>query len=65
MIGYLNDIHLLDLSRPLRDQVDMDSMDFFNLLLQVHKRPGVYVPNPALQELNNMEALIDYIPAQA
>lgn len=54
----------LDLSRPLRDQVEMDSMDFFNVLVQVHKRLGVNVPDSVLLELNNMDALIDYIAAQ-
>jgi acyl carrier protein len=55
----------LDLSRPLRDQVEMDSMDFYNVLVQVHKRLGVNVPDSVLLELNNMDALIDYISAQA
>lgn len=54
----------LNLSQPLRDQVEMDSMDFYNVLVQVHKRLGVNVPDSVLLELNNMDALIDYITAQ-
>lgn len=59
------DFDALNLSQPLRDQVEMDSMDFFNVLVQVHKRLGVNVPDAVLLELNHMDALIDYIAAQA
>ena len=59
------DFDALNLSQPLRDQVEMDSMDFFNVLVQVHKRLGVNVPDSVLLELNHMDALIDYIAAQA
>jgi acyl carrier protein len=56
---------LLDLSQPLRDQVEMDSLDFYNVLVQIHKKLGVNVPDSVLIELNNMDALIDYITANA
>lgn len=55
----------LDLSQPLRDQVEMDSLDFYNVLVQIHKKLGVNVPDSVLIELNNMDALIDYIAANA
>jgi len=41
----------------------MDSMDFFNVLVQMHKRLGVNVSDSVLLELNNMDALLDYIAA--
>lgn len=53
----------LDLSRPLREQADMDSMDFYNILVQIHTRLGVNVPDAVLIELNNLDGLIDYIAA--
>jgi acyl carrier protein len=55
----------LDLSQPLRDQVEMDSMDFYTVLVQVHKQMGVNVPDSVLMELNHLNALIDYIAANA
>lgn len=55
----------LDLSRPLREQADMDSMDFYNILVQVHKRLGVNVPDAVLIELNCLDGLIDYIATNA
>ncbi len=55
----------LDLSKPLREQVEMDSMDFFNVLVQIHKQLGVNVPDAVLLELNNLNDLIDYIVRMA
>lgn len=55
----------LDLSRPLREQAEMDSMDFYTVLVQIHKNLGVNVPNAVLLEFNHLDALIDYIAAKA
>lgn len=55
----------LDLSRPLCDQVEMDSLDFYNVLVAIHKKLGVNVPDSVLLELNNLDGLIDYIAAHA
>lgn len=55
----------LDLSRPLRDQVEMDSLDFYNVLVSIHKNLGVNVPDSVLMELNNLDGLLDYITAHA
>lgn len=51
----------MDLSRPLRDQVEIDSLDFYNVLVQIHKRLGVNVPDSVLLELNNLDGLLDFI----
>ena len=51
----------LDLSRPLNDQVEMDSLDFYTMLVHVHKRMGVNVPDSVLRDLKNINGLIDYI----
>lgn len=58
------DFDLLDLSRPLRDQAEMDSLDFYNVLVAIHQQLGVNVPDSVLIELNHLDALIDYIAAQ-
>lgn len=59
------DFDQLDLSRPLRDQVELDSMDFYSILIQIHKKLGVNVPDSLVRELKNPAALIDYIAANA
>ena len=59
------DFDALDLSKPLRDQVEMDSLDFFNVLVAIHKKLGVNVPDSVLLELNHLNDLIDYIVRNA
>lgn len=59
------DFDALDLSRPLRDQVEMDSLDFYNVLVAIHKQLGVNVPDSVLLELNNLDGLLDYVTAHA
>lgn len=59
------DFDALDLSRPLRGQVEMDSLDFYNVLVAIHKQLGVNVPDSVLLELNNLDGLIDYVAANA
>lgn len=59
------DFDQLDLNQPLRDQVELDSMDFYNILIQIHKKLGVNVPDSQVRELKNPAALIDYIAANA
>ena len=55
----------LDLTRPLRDQVEMDSLDFYNVLVAIHKQLGVNVPDSVLLELENLDGLLDYVTANA
>lgn len=55
----------LDLARPLHNQVDMDSMDFYRVLVDIHKRLGVNLPEAVLHELKNLNGLIDYIKDHA
>jgi acyl carrier protein len=51
----------LNLSLPLRDQVDIDSMDFLNFLTKIHEELGVDVPEADSQRLPNLERLIVYL----
>ena len=46
---------------PLRDQVDLDSMDFLRFLMELHKRIGVEVPETDYQALANLSGAVDYI----
>lgn len=55
------DFDTIDLSRPLREQVEMDSLDFYNVVVKIHQQLGVNVPDSVLAELNNLNELVDYI----
>ncbi|MBX7432148.1 acyl carrier protein [Mycobacterium sp. Y57] len=49
----------------LRDQVDLDSMDWLNVLLGIHKRLNVDIPEADYQKLRTLNDLIEYVQAHA
>lgn len=54
----------LQAALPLRDQVDIDSMDFLRFVLELHKQLGVDVPEADYPELDSLERTVDYIAAK-
>lgn len=46
---------------PLRTQLDIDSIDFLNFVLEVHKELGVDVPESDYSALNSMDGAIAYL----
>lgn len=50
--------------RPLRGQVDLDSMDWLNLLAELHRRLGVDIPEADYASLRTLDALLDYLSAK-
>ncbi len=51
----------LDLDAPLRDQVDIDSMDFLNFLGRIYEVLGVNVPESDYAQLRNLNDLLRYL----
>lgn len=51
----------LDPTRDLRDQVDLDSMDFLNLLTALHQRLGVEIPDAEAAKLSSLQSLVAYL----
>lgn len=51
----------IDLNQPLRDQVEIDSLDFYNILVQIEKNLGVNIPESVVIELQDLGTLIRYI----
>ncbi|BBX71846.1 acyl carrier protein [Mycolicibacterium psychrotolerans] len=49
----------------LRDQVDLDSMDWLNFLLGIHKRLDVDIPEADYQRLRTLNDLVNYVEAKA
>ena len=47
--------------RPLRDQVDLDSMDWLNFLVALHERLGVDIPESDYAKLVTLEDLVAYL----
>jgi acyl carrier protein len=51
-------------SRPLREQVDLDSMDWLNFLLGLHKALGVAIPERDYANLVTLDDLFAYLRAK-
>jgi acyl carrier protein len=49
----------------LRDQVDLDSMDWLNVLIGIHKRLNVDIPESDYQSLRTLADLVDYVKRKA
>jgi acyl carrier protein len=45
----------------LRDQVDLDSMDWLNFLIGIHKRLRVDIPESDYQSLRTLTHLVRYV----
>jgi acyl carrier protein len=53
----------LDPGAPLREQVDLDSMDFLNFLISVHERFRVDIPEADYEKLRTLDDLVAYLRA--
>ncbi len=47
--------------RPLRQQVDLDSMDWLNFLVALHKQLAVDIPEADYRKLVSMDDLVAYL----
>jgi acyl carrier protein len=48
----------------LRDQLDIDSMDFLNFLIALDKRLHVDIPERDYGQLTTLDACVDYLSAR-
>lgn len=51
--------------RSLRDQVDIDSIDYLKLLTAIHGRFGVEIPESDYARVTTLDDLIAYLAARA
>ena len=58
------DLQSLDPKADLREALDIDSMDFLNLITAIHKRIGVNVPEIDYPKLITLEGAIRYLEKQ-
>lgn len=50
--------------RPLREQVDLDSMDWLNVIVGLHERFGVDIPEADYARLATLDAIVAYLSAR-
>ena len=51
----------LDPSERLRDQIELDSMDFLDIVMELRKRYGVQAPEEDYKELASLNSCADYL----
>lgn len=55
------DLTTLDPDRPFRDQLDMDSMDFLDIVMELRKRYRVQIPEEDYPALASMTSTVEYL----
>jgi acyl carrier protein len=55
------DLHAVDVDAPLQEEVDLDSMDFLNLVTALHAQTGIDVPERDYPALSSVDGFIDYL----
>ena len=54
----------LDPKAELRSTLDLDSMDFLNFVLGLHKALGIDIPESDYRKLASLDACVAYIAAR-
>ena len=50
--------------RPLREQIDLDSMDWLNVIVALHERLKVEIPESDYAKLTTLDTVVAYIGAR-
>jgi acyl carrier protein len=51
----------LDTSKSLRDQLDLDSMDFLDIVMELRKRHKIEVPSEDYPALATLDSCVEYL----
>jgi acyl carrier protein len=46
---------------PLRDQIELDSMDFLDIVLELRKRFKIHIPEEEYHNLTTMMSTVEYL----
>lgn len=55
----------LDPEGDFRDDLDLDSMDFMNLIIAVSKKTSIKIPESDYNQLQTLNGMLGYISARA
>jgi len=55
------DLSGVDPDKPFRDQIDLDSMDFLDIVMELRKRYSVEVPEQDYPHLLTLASTVDYL----
>jgi len=59
------DLSALDAQMPLREQLDLDSMDFLNVVVAIHRRTGIEIPEADYRKLATLADAIAYLTTRS
>ena len=51
----------LKADQPLRDQLDLDSMDFLDIVMELRKRYKLQIPEADYPELATLDSCVNYL----
>jgi acyl carrier protein len=55
------DLDSLDDDKPFRDQLEMDSMDFLDIVMELRKRHRIQIPEEEYGNLASMSSTVSYL----
>lgn len=59
------DLERLDPGTELRSELDLDSMDYLNLVAGIHQRIGVDIPERDYSQLGTLGGFVAYLTSRA
>jgi acyl carrier protein len=55
------DIDTIDPAKELRDQIDIDSVDFLNFVIGLHKQLNIEIPDADVVKLTTLKGCVSYL----
>ena len=55
------DLSEIDDSQPFRDQMELDSMDFLDIVMELRKQYRVQIPEEEYENLLTMDSTVNYL----
>lgn len=55
------EVEAMKADQPLRDQFDLDSMDFLDIVMELRKRYKLQIPEADYPELATLDSCINYL----
>ncbi|HQZ64323.1 MAG TPA: acyl carrier protein [Planctomycetaceae bacterium] len=55
------DLSELDDARPFREQMELDSMDFLDIVMELRKMYRIQIPEEDYSNLNTMAGTVEYL----
>ena len=58
------DVSGLNPAKDLRDQIDIDSVDFLNFVIGLHKETNIEIPDSDVAQLTTLNGCVSYLLAK-